>query len=135
MRNPTMKTRRGSGPIDLLPWLLVAMSLLFSQPAKAADTTSRQEAINLSAGQSQVIENLDPNDKPSITVIQNPHALVVHNDDPSKLVLLGAEAGRWDIAVTLKDGEQVTYNINVSAIKKLVRTAEAWHRPGRDDGQ
>ena len=112
-----MKTRRGSGTIDLLPWLLVAMSLFLSQPAKAADSATRQEAINLNAGQSQVIENLDPDNKPAISVIQNAHALVVHNEDPSKLVLLGAEEGKWAISVKLKDGEDVTYNINVSAIR------------------
>jgi pilus assembly protein CpaC len=111
-----MKTYRGSGTTDLLPWLLIAMSLLLAQSARAADSTTRQENINLSAGQSQVIENLDPADKPSINVLQNAHALVVHNDDPSKLVLLGAEAGKWDISVKLKDGETVTYNINVSSI-------------------
>ena len=55
-----MKTRRGSGTIDLLPWLLVAMSLLLGQPASAADSAVRQQAISLNAGQSQVIENLDP---------------------------------------------------------------------------
>jgi len=117
MRYPTMKIRRGSGTIDLLPWLLIAMSLLLGQPAKAADSPTRQEGINLNAGQSQVIENLDPDSKPSIHVIQNPHALLVHNDDPSKLVLLGAEEGKWNISVKLKDGEDVTYNINVSSIQ------------------
>ncbi len=111
-----MKNNRGSGTIDLLPWLLVAMSLFLGQPARAADSAVRQEAISLNAGQSQVIENLNPDIKPSIRVIQNAHALVVHNDDPSKLVLLGAETGKWAISVKLKDGEDVTYNVNVSAI-------------------
>jgi pilus assembly protein CpaC len=112
-----MKTRRGSGTIDLLPWLVVAMSLFLSQPARAADSAPRQEAINLNAGQSQVIENLNPDSKPAIKVIQNGHALVVHNEDPSKLVLLGAEEGKWTISAKLKDGEDVIYNINVSAIR------------------
>ena len=117
MRNPTSKIRRGSGTIDLLPWLLVAMSLLLGQPARAADSAPRQEVINLSAGQSQVIENLSPDQKPAISVIQNAHALVVHNEDPTKLVLLGAEEGKWAIAVKLNDGENVVYNVNVSAIR------------------
>ena len=94
MRYPTMKTYRGSATIDLLPWLLVAMSLFLGQPAKAADSAPRQQAISLNAGQSQVIENLSPDSKPAIRVIQNAHALVVHNEDPSKLVLLGAEEGK-----------------------------------------
>ncbi len=121
-----MQTRRGSGTFDLLPWLLVAMSLFLGQPAKAADSAPRQEAINLDAGQSQVIENLSPDSKPEIRVIQNEHALVVHNEDPSKLVLLGAEEGKWAISVKLKDGEDVTYNINVGAI----RNASAPLKPG-----
>ena len=127
-----MKTRRGSGTIDLLPWLLVAMSLLLGQPAKAADSAPRQEAINLNAGQSQVIENLNPDSKPAIRVIQNAHALVVHNEDPSKLVLLGAEEGKWAISVKLKDGEDVIYNINVSAIRNASAPLEACRRAGRD---
>jgi pilus assembly protein CpaC len=112
-----MKTRRGSGTIDLLPWLLVAMSLFLGQPARAADNGPRHQAMSLNAGQSQVIENLDPASKPAIKVIQNSHALVMHNEDPSKLVLLGAEEGKWDISVKLKDGESVTYDISVSAIR------------------
>ena len=83
----------------------------------AADSAPRQENINLNAGESQVIENLSPDSKPAIRVIQNEHALVVHNEDPSKLVLLGAEKGKWAISVKLKDGEDVTYNINVNSIK------------------
>src|SRR5579872_1779703 len=117
MRNSTMKTRRGSGTIDLLPWLLVALSLVFGQPARAADKGPRQEAINLAAGQSQVIENLNPDSKPAIRVIQNAHALVIHNEHPSKLVLLGAEEGKWAISAKLKDGEDVIYNVSVSAIR------------------
>ena len=112
-----MKTRRGSGTFDLLPWLLVAVSLLLGQPAKAADSAPRQQAISLAAGQSQVIENLNPDVKPSIHVIDNAHALVVHNDDPSRLVLLGAEQGKWAISCKLKDGEDVVYNVSVSSIR------------------
>jgi len=110
-----MKTRRGSGTIDLLPWLLVAVSLLLGQPARADG--ARQQAISLAAGQSQIIENLSPDTKPAIHVIENPHALVVHNEDPSKLVLLGAEQGKWSISCKLKDGEAVVYNVSVSSIR------------------
>jgi pilus assembly protein CpaC len=112
-----MNTRRGSGTIDLIPWLLIAMSLMLSQPARAAEASARQQAITLNAGQSQVIENLDPDSKPTIRVINNAHALVVHNEDPSKLVLLGAEDGKWAISVKTKDGHEVIYNINVSSIR------------------
>ena len=120
-----MKNRRGSGTVDLLPWLLVAMSLLFARPLRAADT-GRQESITLNAGESQVIDNLNPDSHPTIKVIENSHALVVHNEDPAKLVLLGAEKGKWSIAVKLKDGEEVTYLVNVDAI----RSASAPLSPG-----
>jgi len=112
-----MKTRRGSGTIDLLPWLLVAMSLFLGQPARAADKAPREQAISLAAGQSQVIDNLNPDSKPAVRVIQNPHALVMHNEDPSKLVLLGAEEGKWAITCKTKDGQSVIYNVSVSAIR------------------
>jgi pilus assembly protein CpaC len=112
-----MNKRRGSGTTDLIPWLLVAMSLMLGHSARAADLASRQQAITLDAGQSQVIENIDPASKPEIRVISNAHALVVHNEDPSKLILLGAEGGKWAISVKTKDGQQVTYNINVSSIR------------------
>src|SRR5690242_2983524 len=97
MRYNTMKTYRGCG---LLPWLLVAMSLLLARPVRvlAADTP-REEAITLNAGETSVIDNLNPEVKPAVKVITNPHALVTHNEDPTKLVLLGAEAGKWEITV------------------------------------
>ena len=112
-----MKASRGSGTIDLIPWLLVAMSMLLGQPARAEDAAPKQQSISINAGQSQVIENLDPASKPTIKVIQNSHALVVHNEDPSKLVILGAEGGKWAISVKTKDGKEVTYNVNVSSIR------------------
>ncbi len=94
------------------------MSLLFARPVRvlADDAAARQQAITLNAGETQVIENLNPDFKPVIKVIDNPHALVVHNEDPSKLVLLGAEQGKWDISLKLKDGEAVTYNVSINSI-------------------
>jgi Flp pilus assembly secretin CpaC len=111
-----MKTYRGCG---LLPWLLVAMSLLLARPVRilAAESAPRQEAITLNAGETQVIDNLNPDSKPSIKVITNPHALVVHNEDPAKLVLLGAEEGKWAISAKLADGSDVVYNVSVHAIR------------------
>ena len=58
---------------------------------------------------------------------------MVHNEDPSKLVLLGAEEGKWDISVKLKDGEEVTYNINVSAIRNWSAPLKPGIRARRDE--
>ena len=111
-----MKTYRGCG---LLPWLLVAMSLLLARPVRvlAADSSPREEAVSLNAGETSVIDNLNPESKPAIKVINNAHALVVHNEDPTKLVLLGAEEGKWAITVKLNDGDNVIYNVSVHAIR------------------
>ena len=118
MRYPTMKTRRGSGTTDLLPWLLIAMSLLFEPAGEGGRQHRPVRRLSTSARASRRSSKISIRmTNRQSHVVQNPHALVVHNDDPSKLVLLGAEEGKWDISVKLKDGEQVTYNINVSAIK------------------
>lgn len=111
-----MNTYRGC---RLLPWLLAAMSLLLARPVRvlAADNAPREEAVSLNAGETSVIDNLNPESKPSIKVVTNPHALVVHNEDPTKLVLLGAEEGKWAITVKLSDGDNVTYNVSVHALR------------------
>ncbi len=107
---------------------------MLSQPAKATDTV-RQQGISLSAGQSQVIENLDPNTKPdgnSTSFRTHTHSWCI-TMIPTKLVLMGAEEGKWDISVKLKDGEDVTYNINVSAIKNWSAPLKRRPRTGRDE--
>ena len=58
----------------------------------------------LNAGESYVINNVSPGEVPAVKVITNPHALVVHNEEPGKVVLLGAEAGEWTISVKTADG-------------------------------
>ncbi len=109
-----MKTHRGCG---VLPWLLVAMGLLLGRPGYVlADSTPRHESISMNAGETQVIDNLKPDAKPAVKVIENPNALVLHNDDPHKLVLLGAEGGKWEISVKLNDGEDVVYDVAVHSI-------------------
>ncbi len=58
---------------------------------------------------------------------------MVHNEDPSKLVLLGAEEGKWAISVQAEDGEDVIYNINVSAIRDTrPRPCSPAARPARN---
>ncbi len=110
-----MKTHRGCG---VLPWLLVAMGLLMGRPGSVlADTSARHQSISMNAGETQVIDNLNPEAKPAVKVIENPNALVMHNDDPHKLVLLGAENGKWEISVKLHDGENVIYDVAVHSIR------------------
>jgi Flp pilus assembly secretin CpaC len=110
-----MRTYRGCG---LMPVLLIAAGLLLAGigPLSAAESGPLRESLTINAGEQQVINNLDPNSKPIIKVIDNPHALVVHSEQPSKLFLLGAERGKWDITVIRDDGKEVIYAVTVNAI-------------------
>ncbi|MFZ0661025.1 MAG: hypothetical protein WAM05_20060, partial [Candidatus Binataceae bacterium] len=109
-----MKPIRGCG---ILPWLAAALSLLIFRPGlsfAAADGGS-QISVSLNAGETYVIDNVAPGATPGVRVITNPHALVVHNEDPGKVVLLGAEAGEWAVTLKTSSGETV-YDVSVNAI-------------------
>ncbi|MFZ0246377.1 type II and III secretion system protein family protein [Candidatus Binatus sp.] len=109
-----MKAQRGYGP---LPWLVAAVSMLMLQPAllHAADSAGAEMSIALNAGESYIINNVSPGEVPAVKVIANPHALVVHNEEPGKVVLLGAEAGEWNISVKTADGP-VNYDVRVKSV-------------------
>jgi pilus assembly protein CpaC len=100
----------------LIPWLAAAISLLLLRPGLAlAGDASQKISISLNAGESYVIGNVSAGATPGIRVIDNPHALVVHNEEPGKVVLLGAEAGEWAITVKNTSGNEATYIVTVKA--------------------
>ncbi|HYA35156.1 MAG TPA: pilus assembly protein N-terminal domain-containing protein [Candidatus Binataceae bacterium] len=100
-----------------LPWLILAASMFAAGLSHAAETpTVRNAAINMNAGETQIIENLDPSSRPTAIVIENPHALIINDTQPGKIVLVGAETGRWNITVKLTDGETVNYAVTVKSI-------------------
>lgn len=109
-----MNSKRGCA---LIPWLAAAMSLLLLRPGMAFAATGEgsQVSISLNAGESYVIKNVGPDTTPGVRVVNNPHALVVHNEQPGKVVLLGAEKGEWSITVKNTEGNEVTYNVTVNA--------------------
>ena len=76
-------------------------------------------ALALNAGESYVINNVSPGETPAVNVITNPHALVVHNEEPGKVVLLGAEAGEWTVAVKTTDGSTVKYDVTVKSVANI----------------
>jgi len=102
----------------LLPWLLAAIGMLMLQPRLlfAADSTTTEMSIALNAGESYTINNVSSGEAPAVKVITNPHALIVHNEEPGKVVLLGAEAGEWNISVKTVDGGQVNYDVTVKSV-------------------
>ncbi|MGA9742063.1 MAG: pilus assembly protein N-terminal domain-containing protein [Candidatus Binatus sp.] len=91
--------------------------MLMLQPAllHAADSAGAEMSIALNAGESYIINNVSPGEVPAVKVIANPHALVVHNEEPGKVVLLGAEAGEWNISVKTADGP-VNYDVRVKSV-------------------
>ena len=63
-------------------------------------------------------------------MITNPHALVVHNEEPGKVVLLGAEAGEWTVAVKTTDGSTVKYDVTVKSVGSAFDINHAAKAPG-----
>jgi Flp pilus assembly secretin CpaC len=97
--------------------LVILGLLILPARAIAASGSPQVETLSLNAGETRVIDNLSRTSQPDINVISNSRALVVHSEEPGKLVLLGAERGEWKITVTQADGRKVTYDVTVSAIR------------------
>ncbi len=118
-----------------LPWLVAALSLLAVRPGLvlAAADASSNISVSLNAGETYVIDNLAPGATPGVRVITNPHALVVHNEDPGKLVLLGAESGEWAVTVKTASGD-VVYDVTVNAIGKMGDINKTSSAPGAISG-
>ena len=111
-----MKSKQGRG---LLPWLVAAVSMLVLRPGLLFADDGTTMALALNAGESYVINNVSPGAAPAVNVITNPHALVVHNEEPGKVVLLGAEAGEWTVSVKTADGSNVKYDVTVKALANI----------------
>src|SRR5229473_2465446 len=105
------KQRRG-----LLSWLVAAITILVLRPGLLLADDGTTMALALNAGESYVINNVSPGEAPAVNVITNPHALVVHNEEPGKVVLLGAEAGEWTVSIKTAAGEQINYDVTVKSI-------------------
>jgi Flp pilus assembly secretin CpaC len=112
-----MKTKM----IGNLSWVLLvaAVAVIVMASLRRADAAEPvRQPVNLTAGESYVIEDLAPGAIPATHVLTNPHALIVHADEPGKLVLLATEAGEWEIDVVRSGGLKTTYDVKVSAVAK-----------------
>ncbi len=103
----------------LLPWLVVAVSMLMFRPGMLLADDGTTMALSLNAGESYIINNVSPGETPAVNVITNPHALVVHNEEPGKVVLLGAESGEWTVAVKTTDGSTIKYDVTVKSLSNI----------------
>ncbi len=122
-----MKSTRGWG---LLPWLVAAFSVLALRPGLLLADEGTTMALSLNAGESYIINNVSPGETPAVNVITNPHALVVHNEEPGKVVLLGAEAGEWTIAIKTTDGSTVKYDVTVKSVGSVFNINHPATAPG-----
>jgi Flp pilus assembly secretin CpaC len=94
-----------------------ALAVALGGAARAQSTKSEHTvSLTLQAGETYVINDLNPTSTPAVRVLENPHALVLHGEEPGKLVLLGAESGHWAVSVTRSDGEAVTYNVQITSV-------------------
>jgi len=110
-----MKSTRGWG---LLPWLVAVVSMLLLRPGLLFADEGTTMALSLNAGESYIINNVAPGEAPAVNVIANPHALVVNNA-PGKVVLMGAEAGEWTVAVKTTDGSTIKYDVTVKSVSNI----------------
>src|SRR5580698_8862707 len=79
-----------------------------------ADAARRIIPLTINKGQNYTITGVQKGAATGLKVISNPNALVVQNA-PGRIELVGADAGRWKINVTLATGEQVTYVVTVKS--------------------
>jgi hypothetical protein len=109
----------------------VAAILTLAAQAIAADAVRAAitQSITMNAGETRVIQNLNPDAVPGVAVISNPHAMMLHNDTAGKLVILGAEEGRWNISVKRADGQDVTYDVTVHSIEDWSKGPNPGHAP------
>lgn len=95
---------------------MLGLLLLNSSSATAAEANHRTVSVTINKGETYTIEGVSKKVlAPGIKVTDNPNALVVRTDVPGKVVLVGADAGSWNLDLTLANGDKVTYKVNVKA--------------------
>jgi hypothetical protein len=94
--------------------VMLAVIQLSAVSANADPVKRRIIPLTLSKGQNYTISDVKKGTAPGVKVVKNPNALVVQIA-PGRIELLGADAGAWNIKVTLASGEQVLYAVSVKS--------------------
>lgn len=116
MTKLTNATARRAGSLTAALTLILGLAVLNPSSVMAAEANHRTISVTINKGETYTIEGVNKNvSSPGIKVTNNPNALVVRTDTPGKIVLVGADAGTWNLEVTLANGEKVTYTVNVKS--------------------
>jgi hypothetical protein len=119
---------KGNRSRNLIAILMAALGLLLlsGRPVRAQEWTKQDTPhkqakrriiqVTINKGETYVIDDVSESGAPGIKPVANPNALVVRTDAPGKIVLVGADAGNWNLDVTLASGEKVTYKVSVKAL-------------------
>ena len=112
----------------LIALLMAALGLLLlsGRPVRAQEWSKQDQPqkkqakrriipVTINKGETFVIDDVSEGGAPGVKPVSNPNALVVRTDAPGKIVLVGADAGNWNLDVTLATGEKVTYQVSVKA--------------------
>jgi hypothetical protein len=109
-------TRASTRRILASALVLLTLIALNGSSALAAGPKAKRRTIpvTINKGQNYTISGVKEGAAPGLKVVNNPNALVVQNA-PGRIELVGADAGSWEINVTLATGEKVTYVVTVKA--------------------
>ncbi|HUY27835.1 MAG TPA: pilus assembly protein N-terminal domain-containing protein [Candidatus Binataceae bacterium] len=114
---PRPSSRRRFGLWTVVTAAAWTIAIAGARAASAgSDEPAAQIPLTLTAGESYTIEGLAPGSTPAVRVIENAHALVIHGETPGKLILLGAERGRWIVTVIRSDGHPAAYDVAVNSV-------------------
>ena len=119
------KANRGRNLIAVLMAVL-GLLLLSGRPVRAQEWTKQDKPqkqakrriipVTINKGETYVVNDVSESAKVGIKAVANPNALIVRSDAPGQIVLYGADAGSFNLNVTLASGEKVTYKVSVKAL-------------------
>lgn len=111
-RLPRRNALRLPGPLSLA---LVALGSLFSAGAVWAQ---QHFTVELQAGQTYPLTDLDGATRPHVAYAGNRHAFILECPVPGNCYLLGAEAGQGSVRAVSTMGSPVVYDVTVSALAR-----------------
>ena len=111
-----------------LGMLTLVVRLGLAKEATAKETKTTKEAktakkaekpriipVTINKGDTYTISGLKKGSAADSKAVKNPNSLSVQHQPSGDIVLLGTEAGSWNVDVTLANGEKVIYEVTVRA--------------------